>query len=77
MARTKWQSGKINFSVGDIVLVLQDENVRKQWLMARVVQVFKDSNGYALSVTLTRNSDEGYRILERPVSKTVLLVEQE
>ena len=43
--------------------------------------MFKDSNGYVRSMKLrigkTRNSDEGDRILERPVSKMVLLVEQE
>ena len=49
--------------------------------MARVIQVFKDSNRYVRSVKLrirkTRKSDEGNRIFERPVSKNVLLVEQE
>ena len=48
--------------------------------MARVIQVFKDCSGYVQSVKLrigkTRNY-EGDRILERPVSKIVLLVEQE
>ena len=75
----KWQSGKINFSIGDIVLVLQDKSVCNQWPMARVIQVFKDSNGYVWSMELRigkTNSDEGDRILERPVSKIVLLVEQ-
>ena len=79
-SRTKWQGGKRNFSVGDIVLVLQDESARNQWPMARVIQVFKDNNGHVRSVKLrirkTRNS-EGDRILERPVSKIVLLLEQE
>ena len=49
--------------------------------MARVIQVFKDSNGYVQSMKLrigkTGNSDEGDRFLERPISKIVLLVEQE
>ena len=49
--------------------------------MTRVIQVFKDSNGYVQSIKLRigkkRKSDEGNRILERPVSKSVLLVEQE
>ena len=49
--------------------------------MAKVIQVFKDSNGYVRSVKLrirkTRNSDEGNKNLERPVSKVVLLVEHE
>ena len=48
--------------------------------MAGVIQVFKDNNGYVRSVKLRigkiRNS-EGDRILERPVSKIVLLLEQE
>ena len=71
------QGGKTNFSVGDIVLVLQDESACNQWLMARVIQVFKDNNGYVRSVKLrigkTRTS-EGDRIFERPVSKIVLLL---
>ena len=77
------QNGKVkkNFSVGDIVLVLQEESVRNQWPMARVIQVFKGGNGYVRSIKLrigkTRISDEGNRILERPVSKIVLLVEQD
>ena len=48
--------------------------------MARVIQVFKDNNGYVRSVKLsiakTRTS-EGDRILEKPVSIIVLLLEQE
>ena len=39
--------------------------------MTRVIQVFKDSHVYVQSMKLrirkTRNSDEGDRILERPV----------
>ena len=70
-SRTKWHGGKRNFSVGDIVLVLQDESVCSQWPIRRVIQVFKDGNGYVRSVRLrvrkTRNSDESDRILERPV----------
>ena len=41
-------------------LVLQDESARNQWPMARVIQVFKDNNGYVQRVKLrirkTRNS---------------------
>ena len=78
---TKWHSENRNFSVGDIVLVLQVESACNHWPMARVIQVFKDSNEYVQSIKLrigkTRNSDECDRILERPVSKIVLLVEQE
>ena len=66
----KWQGGKRNFSVGDIVLVLQDESVCNHWPITRVIQVFKDSNGYIRSIKFrigkTRNY-EGNRILERRV----------
>ena len=48
--------------------------------MERLIQAFKDSNGYVQNVKLrigkTRNSDEGDRIWKRPVSKIVLLVEE-
>ena len=49
--------------------------------MARVIQIFKDSNGYVQSLKMrigkTRNPDQGNRYLERPLPKIVLLVEQE
>ena len=77
-SRRKWQNEKINFSGADIVLVLQGESVHNQWPMEIGIQVFNDSNGYIQSIKLrmgkTRNSDEGKRVLERPVSKIVLLV---
>lgn len=41
---TKQSSGKRNFSVGDIVSVLQDESVHNQWPW--LIHVFKDSNGH-------------------------------
>ena len=60
--------------------MLQDESVRNQWPTASVIQIFKENNGYVRSVKLrigkTRNS-EGDRIFERPVTKLVLLLEQE
>ena len=56
---SKWQGGKQNFSVADIVLILHDESARNQWPVARVIQVFKDNNGYVQSIKLrigkTRN----------------------
>ena len=60
--RTKWKSGKRNFSVGDIVLVFQNESIQNKWPMARLIQVFKDINGYVGNVKLrireTRICDE-------------------
>ena len=39
----KWQSGKRNFCVRDVVLLCQNETGRNQWPMAKVTEVFKDS----------------------------------
>ena len=50
-ARTKWQSQKRNTNVGDIVLVLQDE-CSQSVAHRRMIHVFKDSNGYEISVKL-------------------------
>ena len=44
------------FSAGGVVLVLLDESVRNQSPMARMIQLFKDSNGYLRSVKLNRKS---------------------
>ena len=54
------QNGKVKkkFSVGDIVLVLQGESVHNQWPMARVIQVFKGSNGYVQSIKLRIGKQE-------------------
>ena len=48
--------------------------------MAKIVQTFKDDNGDVRSVHLKvgqSKSNEGCTILERPVTKIVLLLEQE
>ena len=66
----KRKMDKRNFSVGDTVLVLQNE----------IVRVFKNSSGHVRSVKLRirkiRSSGEGNRILERPLPNIVLLVKQ-
>ena len=48
--------------------------------MARMIQVFKDSSGYVRSVKLRIGKTRNYkddRILERLVSKIVLLAEED
>ena len=60
--RTKWKSGRRNFIVGAIVLVFQNESIQNKWPMARLIQVFKNINGYVGNVKLrigeTRIRDE-------------------
>ena len=77
----KWQNGKRNFCVGDVVLLCQNEVGQNQWPMAKVTEVFKDSSGYVQSIKLkvgkTNTSDQSNTMLERPVTKIVLFCESE
>ena len=76
--RQKWNTKTRNFEVGDIVL-LQDDSHRNQWPMARIVGIEPDKHGNVRSVELQvadRNGD-GQQILRRPITKIILLVENE
>ena len=76
--REKWNEERRNFEVGDIVL-LKDEDVRRnQWPMARVVEVFPSSDGLVRSVKVQiASKDDKRSLLERPITKLVLLLESE
>ena len=76
--RQKWREPQRNFSVGDIV-ILQDKSHRNKWRLAKIIDVYKDKNGYVRSVQLYIGNSESNtlvsRVLVRPISKIVLLVE--
>ena len=77
--RQKWREPQRNFSLGDIV-ILQDESHRNKWRLEKMIGVYRDKNGYVRSVQLYSGNSESNalvsRVLERPVSKIVLLVEE-
>ncbi len=84
--RSKWQKPKRNLSVGDIVILRDDNLTRNDWKLARVVEVYPSQDGYVRSVKLLISdsdlSKKGIRTkavsyLVRPVHKVVLLVECE
>ena len=76
--RQKWREPQRNFSVDDIV-ILHDESHRNKWRLAKIIDVYKDKRGYVRSVQLyIGNSGLNTlvsRVLVRPISKIVLLVE--
>ncbi|XP_023815989.1 uncharacterized protein LOC111948234 [Oryzias latipes] len=83
--RSKWNKTRRNAKVDDIVL-LQDECVpRNQWKLARVIEVIPGADGKVRRVKLLlgdSTEDKGgtrtnKTVLERPVHKTVLLLEAE
>ncbi|XP_035854176.1 uncharacterized protein LOC118494390 [Sander lucioperca] len=82
--RQRWHSARRNVKVGDIVIVKEDEVPRNEWRIGRVLDVCKDEDGLVRKVTVQMGNrklrKEGQRltsssILERPVHKLVVLVE--
>ena len=72
----KWNHPKRNFEVGDIVLLKFDSS-RNHWPMARIIEVEPDVKGHVRSVKLKcgDNQNSSEKILRRPISKIVLLLE--
>ena len=77
--REKWVDKKRNFGVGDIVIIKDDDVRRNQWLLARVVEVVADSDGMVRSVKVRTSAKDNTTgsVLNRPITKLVLLLEAE
>ena len=71
--RQKWQRDKRNVSVGDIVLVVDENTARCHWPLARVVKVTSSDDGLVRRVHVRR----GNKVIERPISKLVMILEDE
>lgn len=83
-ARSKWVRPEQNLSIGDIVLVKDDNVPRYQWSLGRVMQAEPDEDGHVRKVTVAigdSNIDKNGKrnkplsLLERPIHKLVLLCE--
>ena len=79
-ARQKWVKKTPDVQVNDIVIVCDDNLVRNEWKLARIVECTKSHDGIVRSVKLLMASklypkDKNKRqYLTRPVSKIVVLV---
>ena len=81
--RQKWLHPKRDMSIGDIVLVKDDNAPRCSWNLAKVTQVYRGTDNKVRTVrillsdkTLSRNGlrTSPLTSLERPIQKLVLLV---
>ena len=69
--RQKWIREKDNLNIGDVVLVVDDNSPRGQWLLGRVIKTFPGQEGKVRVAEIkTKNST-----LTRPISKPCLLEE--
>ncbi|KAL7842541.1 hypothetical protein SRHO_G00068440 [Serrasalmus rhombeus] len=84
--RQKWQRKRRNAKVNDIVIVQDDTAPRTEWKLAKVTKVYPAEDGYVRKLQLLISDStldkEGKRIgkpvyLERPIHKTVTLIEAE
>ena len=84
--RQKWLHPKRNLTVGDIVLVVDQNLPRSQWQLGQVVDAPQGQDGLVRRVQLkmaTRDLDNKGRrkgemtVLERPIQKLVLILENE
>ena len=71
--RQKWQYPRRSLAVGDLVLVVAENTSRNHWPLERIQEVFPDKKRFVRKVKVSIKSV----ILERPVDKIVLLVEEE
>ena len=84
--RQRWHTPRQNVEVGDVVIVIvKEDNVpRNEWKLARIVETSEDDDGLVRKVKVQMGQSnlnrKGERltqpsILERPVQKLVMLVE--
>ncbi len=69
--RQKWTKPRKNFTVNDIVIIMDPSAPRSSWLMGRVTKPFPDRRGVVRSVQLKIKTG----FLERPVTKLCMLLE--
>ena len=67
--RQKWQTVKQNFTIDEIVLVMDESLPRRYWPLGRVTGVTKGRDGLVCSVKVKTNKSE----LLRPIDKLCLL----
>lgn len=84
--RQVWQKNRRDARVNDIVILCEDSAPRNQWKLARVAEVYPSSDGRIRKVKLQMSHSSldsrgkcttKPTYLDRPVQKTVLLIEAE
>ena len=71
-SRQKWLFPRRNLAVGDVVLVAAENTPQNCWPLGRIQEVFPDKKGLVRKVKVKVKS----AVLERPIDKLVLLVEE-
>ena len=67
--RQKWIRKKDNLKIGDVVLVVDNNSPRGQWLLGRIIKTFPGGDGKVCVAEIKRKNST----LTRPISKLCLL----
>nr|XP_054607751.1 uncharacterized protein LOC129167238 [Nothobranchius furzeri] len=67
--RQKWSKPQRNFTVGDVIVVMDHTAPRGSWILGRIINTYPDKNGLVRAVQLKTKTGQ----LERPISKICLL----
>ena len=73
-ARTKWFELKRSIQVGDVVMLKDSSELRGDWKLCIIEEVFRDKHGLVRTVIVKNGF--GQR-LKRPINKLVLLIEND
>lgn len=81
-ARQKWHIPRRNLQVNDVVIIKDDMLPRGQWQLGRVVETSEGSDGLVRRVKLQlgerkQNQRSKPTVIERPIQKLVVLIENE
>ena len=71
--RGKWNKEHRNIQVNDLVLVTSEQTIPSHWPLARVTKTFPGTDGLVRATEVKTATS----VLQRPVSKLVLLLPQE
>ncbi len=84
--RQKWHTPRRNLRVNDVVIIKEDMLPRSQWKLGRVVETVKESDGFVRRVKVQVGEQKSVSkcnqpskptIIERPIQKLVVLLEEE
>ena len=77
MLRQKWKQEKPNICVGDIVLLKQEEQKRRDWPLAKVEETFNSEDGKVCKVKVRTTKEGDSKMYIRSITKVTPIVAQE
>ena len=77
MLRRKWRQEKPNICVGDIVLLKEEEQKRRDWPLAKVEETFNSEDGKVRRVKVRVAKEGDQKMYIRPITKVIPIIVQE